>query len=149
MTPEARLLHAIRLALGDDPRVVLWRTTPVAPDPSQPRRGLPPGWPDLCGVVAPSGRWLAIEAKSASGRVAPEQAAWGALLTRMGGVYAICRSVDDALAALDRACQVARSVGGAQGSSPSPVSSTANTPASTVASTSLASAARSPSVSKG
>ena len=116
MTPEASLLHSIRLALGDDPRVVLWRTTPVAPDPSQPRRGLPPGWPDLCGVVAPSGRWLAIEVKSPRGRVAPEQAAWGALLTRMGGVYAVCRSVEDARAAVDQAAAPPSGRVGASGS---------------------------------
>jgi hypothetical protein len=63
--------------------------------------GLCPGWPDL--VVLARGRVVFLEVKSAGGRVTAAQAAFGERVAAEGHVWAVVRSVDDALAALARA----------------------------------------------
>lgn len=105
MTPESRLLADIRIALGREPDLVLWRIQPggLADATGRPIRTAPIGIADLCGILAPSGRWIALEVKTATGRVTPEQTRWGELLTSMGGVYAVVRSVEDAVAVVQRA----------------------------------------------
>lgn len=110
---EAQLLAEIRLALGRDPRVVLWRNnvgTARHEGTDRPvRYGLCVGSSDLIGIVAvptmtdPLGRFLALEVKTATGRVAPEQWQFLELVNRRGGYACIVRSVEDALAAVDAA----------------------------------------------
>ncbi len=102
-------MDAVRLALGADPALVLWRNNVgVAEhwngrDVQRVRYGLAPGSADLVGALAPSGRWFALELKTADGRVTAEQETWLALVRRMGGFAAVVRSVPEALAALKRA----------------------------------------------
>lgn len=108
---ESQLLAAIRLALGQDPRVVLWRNnTGMAEQQGRPvRYGLCVGSSDLIGIVAvptatdPLGRFIALEVKTATGRVAPEQWQFIELVNRRGGYACVVRSVEDALAAVDAA----------------------------------------------
>lgn len=57
--------------------------------------GLCRGWPDL--VILAEGRVVFLEVKSATGRVSAEQAAFGARAVAEGHVWAVVRSVDDAL----------------------------------------------------
>lgn len=113
MTPESRLLSEIRLALGRDPRVVLWRNNTGSALQDYGSAGLKPlryglavGSSDLIGLVRPSGRFVALEVKSPRGQVSREQAMFLALVESMGGVARVVRSVDEARAAIEEACAV-------------------------------------------
>ena len=69
---EAELLHQILLAIGGRPDCRVWRVnTGVARDPVSGRcvRFGQPGGADVQGLVAPHGRFLALEVKSKSGQV--------------------------------------------------------------------------------
>jgi len=103
---EALILHDIRVALGREPDLVLWRLNQgITKDHTgkQYRSGMVPGAADLIGVLGPRGRWFCLEVKSPTGRLSREQKLFGSLVQRMGGSWACVRSVDDARAALDRA----------------------------------------------
>ena len=57
------------------------------------------GMSDIMGVLK-DGRTLAIEVKSATGRMRPGQEAFLATIRQAGGVAGVCRSVEDAQALL-------------------------------------------------
>jgi hypothetical protein len=59
------------------------------------------GFPDLM-IYEPRGKWhgLAIEFKTAKGRLSPEQIEWGESLTERGYFWYVCRSIDDAEAVI-------------------------------------------------
>lgn len=108
---ETQLLAEIRLALGRDPRVVLWRNnvgTARHDGTDRPvQYGLCVGSSDLIGIVTMAtdsmGRFFALEVKLPTGRVSREQQLFLALVNRRGGYACIVRSVDDARAAVDAA----------------------------------------------
>lgn len=104
---ETDLMQAIRLALGRERDLVLWRNNVgVArphPDQRPVRYGLCVGSSDLVGILAPAGRFFALEIKTPTGRATTEQGLFLALVRQRGGFAAIARSVDDARAALERA----------------------------------------------
>lgn len=104
---ERDILAAVRLALGREPDLVLWRLSAgITRDPltgRSYRAGLVPGAADLIGVLAPHGRLFALEVKTATGRISPEQKLWASLVRDHGGFVATIRSVEDAHAALARA----------------------------------------------
>jgi hypothetical protein len=58
------------------------------------------GMSDIMGVLK-DGRTLAIEVKSATGRMRPGQEAFLATIRQAGGVAGVCRSVEDAQALLE------------------------------------------------
>lgn len=103
---EGALQDAIRLALGQVDGTVWWRNNTGVAEHWTGRTvqrvvyGLAPGSADLVGIV--SGRFVALEVKTATGRVTPEQTQWLALVRRYGGFAAVVRSVDEALAAVAR-----------------------------------------------
>lgn len=102
---EAELQQQIRLAVGVQPDVVLWRNsvgTATTTDGRTQRFGLCRGAADLVGI-GPGGRFFALEVKTSSGRLSPEQDRFLALVRSRGGFAAVVRSVDDALAAVERA----------------------------------------------
>lgn len=120
---ERDVLAAIRLALGAEKDLVLWRNH-IAHDEqwnaatgavTHARAGLPEGSADLIGIlrmtvvipgtfgVVPIGRLIAFEVKAARGRQSEKQKQWGALVQNKGGFYAVVRSPDEAMAALERA----------------------------------------------
>jgi hypothetical protein len=107
VTPEGQILRDIRLALGREPDLVIWRLgAGVTVDKKTGRHyraGLVPGAADLIGILAPTGLFFALEVKAPRGRLSEQQRRWGALVTRMGGFYCVVRSVDEARAALDDA----------------------------------------------
>lgn len=109
MNDESAIQDAIRLRLGQEPDVCLWRNNCGTAEHWNGRRvervryGLCEGSSDLVGVLAPSGRLLALEVKTATGRPTKEQLAFLALVRRMGGFAAVVRSVDEAMAAVARA----------------------------------------------
>lgn len=102
---ESDIQQSIRLALGRDRDVVLWRNSvgvAQTPDGRSQRFGLCPGSSDLVGI-GPGGRFLAIEVKTNHGRVAPDQARFVDLVRARGGIAGICRSVEDAVALVQAA----------------------------------------------
>jgi hypothetical protein len=103
-TPETAILHAIRLALGSEPDLVLWHLVQgaaLSPHGGFVKYGLAPGAADLVGIL--DGRFFALETKAPRGRASDEQKLWGALVQRTGGFYCMVKSVDEAKQALERA----------------------------------------------
>ena len=100
---EGHIQDAIRLALTDEPGLVVWRNnTGVAEHRgARVRYGLAVGSADLIGCL--DGRFIALEVKTAAGRASPEQRQWLDLVRRNGGFAAVVRSVDEARAAIVRA----------------------------------------------
>jgi hypothetical protein len=70
------------------------------------RMGLQKGWADY--LIFHPGGVLAIELKAGAGKASDEQCAFGNKLHALGGVYRICRSLDDVDAALSDAGVMAR-----------------------------------------
>ena len=101
----------IRLAIGMEPDLVLWRNHTggseeynAATDTVRHQRfGLAPGSADLVGILSPTGRFVAFEVKNFAGRARPEQVQWLALVRKFGGFACVVRSPEEARAALDRA----------------------------------------------
>lgn len=97
---ESQLQDAIRLELGRDPDLVLWRNNVGL---AWMRNGTPvrfgvggPGASDLVGVFR--GRAVFVEIKTPTGRQSPEQRTFQQLVERKGGTYVVLRSVEDARA---------------------------------------------------
>lgn len=104
-TPESSLLAQVRLAVGADPRAVIWRNQSGYAEVNGRWMafGLIAGAADLIGLVKPWGRFLALEVKSKTGRASKEQTQFLALVNRMGGVGRLVRSVEEAMAAVEQA----------------------------------------------
>lgn len=97
---ESQLQTAIRLELGKNAALALWRNNVGM---AWMRNGDPikfgvggPGAADLIGLYR--GRFVAVEIKTATGRQSPEQRTFQALVERHHGIYVILRSVEDARA---------------------------------------------------
>lgn len=96
---ESALQDAIRLELGQVPGLVLWRNNcgTATRDARTIRFGVGgPGGSDLIGCYR--GRFVALEIKTATGRLTVEQVRFAELVSRLGGEHAVLRSVQDALA---------------------------------------------------
>lgn len=109
-SPESIILAAVHKALAATGRVVMWRNNSGALPAvgrggrSYPMRfGLGVGGADLVGLLRPSGRFLAIEVKTATGKQSDEQRAWAAAVQGAGGFYRVVRSPEEALDALEAA----------------------------------------------
>lgn len=101
---ESEIQDAVRLELGKRPDVcVLWRNNighAVMRHGHRVTFGVGgPGGADLLGIDH-KGRFLALEIKTPIGRQSNEQRAFEQLVLRLGGIYRIIRSVDDARALL-------------------------------------------------
>lgn len=96
---EAELQDKIRLALGTDPALCLWRNNCGSAE-IRGRRikfGIAnPGGADLLGVFR--GRFVAIEIKTETGRLTEDQCRFRDLVLRMQGEYVVLRSVEEAAA---------------------------------------------------
>jgi hypothetical protein len=103
---ESQVQHAIMAELGALPWIRIWRANTGAAKLSENGRHVrfgTPGQADIIGIVAPHGRMIGIEVKSQAGKATRRQVAWGNMIEAMGGVYAVCRSVQEARAACERA----------------------------------------------
>lgn len=98
---ETALQCAIHDAIALTGRGLLWRNNTGRI--GRVSFGLGIGGADLVGVVRPTGRFFALEVKTATGRLSPEQRAWARAVTAAGGFVACVRSVDEALRALEEA----------------------------------------------
>lgn len=107
--PHSALIAETRKRLGREPGLVLYLNTKgrlkniggqhvyVA----EPALGV--GTSDLVGMLAPQGRWFCLEAKTGEAVETDEQKLFGALVRKQGGFYSVFRTVDDAVACLERA----------------------------------------------
>ena len=82
--------QAIKLNPGD---IVLKQAYPV-------RFGLT-GSADLLGIMAPDGRFIALEVKQTKGKQSKEQKCFEDMITAMGGVYIVAHSPEEALEKLN------------------------------------------------
>lgn len=105
--PESQILREIMLALSATrrpdgaPLVVIWRQqvgTFMGPSGHPVKVGLE-GQADLGGVLA-NGRLLQIEVKAENGRLSEAQERWGAMVQKMGGLWIVARSADEAVRAV-------------------------------------------------
>jgi len=100
---HTELKEAIRLSLGKRPRdVVLWpnEVGVAALGRRKVRYGLCNGSADLIGILR-GGRFIGIEVKTGHATQSREQKLFQALVLRMGGIYVVARSIEDAHAAVD------------------------------------------------
>lgn len=101
---EAQVTFAVLSKWGAHPRLRMWRTnTGAALIKGQWVTFGIPGQSDHAGIIAPEGRWLAIEFKrSKGGRQSDEQFAFQQMIERMGGVYILTPSLEAFEAAMAR-----------------------------------------------
>lgn len=98
---EAFVVHDILKAWGAHPRLRIARiNTGGAMLRGQFVRFGVPGTGDIVGLIAPSGRLLMIECKTATGKQREAQITMERVVTAMGGLYVVARSLADADAAL-------------------------------------------------
>lgn len=104
---EAQIQFEILNAWGAHPRLRLARiNTGAAYPPGSPNRLVKygvPGTADICGILAPNGRLIMIEVKSAKGKLRKAQVVMRRVIEGMGGLWITARSVtdvDNALAAI-------------------------------------------------
>lgn len=90
---ESLVLARVRLTFGKQPDFVLWRNS-TGYDERGFRYGLCVGSADLIGVFR--GLFVAVEVKTLTGRVAPEQLRFLELVWKMGGVSCVTRSEEEA-----------------------------------------------------
>lgn len=102
---EVDIQQSIRLALGLEPGLILWRNNigVARNEGSRPvQYGVGgKGGSDLIGVL--NGRFIALEVKKPGGRVSPEQLEFLECVRSVGGFAAVVHSVDEARAAIRRA----------------------------------------------
>jgi hypothetical protein len=100
---EAQLVHDVKLHWGAHPRLRFWRQN-VGSAIIKGRYvdfGPPKGCADFVGLIAPQGRFLAIECKSATGGQREAQKKFQKMIESLGGLYLMPRTladVDEALA---------------------------------------------------
>lgn len=111
MNPETKLMNLILIALSEAGCTV-WRVetagawvgrqihkdgnTVTLANARMIRAGLCTGGSDILGI-APNGAFLAVEVKTKTGRVSPEQQRFIDAVNKAGGIAGVARSVEDAL----------------------------------------------------
>lgn len=106
MNAETILTRNIKIAINRTGRARLIRNNVGFSLEAKLRYGLGLGSPDLVGCLIGSGRVFALEVKTPTGRVTTEQLAWMRACRGLGGFVCVVRSVEEALLALDRACNM-------------------------------------------
>lgn len=109
---ESEIQARIRLALGEEHDVTLWRNNvgvaemwSSAGKSQRVQYGLCVGSSDLIGMLAPGGRLLALEIKKPGEKPTAEQVKFQRHVRQMGGFAAVVCSSDEARAAIVRARQ--------------------------------------------
>lgn len=96
---ERDIQDNIRLALGAEPDLVLWRNNVGVGEVRgyKIRFGVGgPGGADLIGIFR--GRFIAVEIKTTTGRQSEEQRVFQQLVEKKGGIYVVLRSAEEARA---------------------------------------------------
>ena len=102
---EADLVEHLRKEVNASRAALLWRNNTglfcrIGAPRIKVRCGLGTGSADLVGILVGSGRGLAIECKSPTGRLDPAQVCWRDVWIASGGLYVLARSADVVLAAI-------------------------------------------------
>ncbi len=102
---HSALVREIRLELGQGDLILWPNNNGVATfeNGAKVKYGLVKGASDLVGLLAPSGRFVALEVKTGDAVTTPEQALFLALVRRCGGFGAVVHSLDEARSAIQRA----------------------------------------------
>jgi hypothetical protein len=102
---ETRLVQAILVRFGALPGLRIARMNVGAARDANGRviRFGVRGMADIMGILAPSGRTVAIECKADGGRLRPHQRAFARMIRAHGGLYILARSVEDVEEALEGA----------------------------------------------
>lgn len=95
--PESDIKDAIRTVFVGTP-IIVWNHPTGFASAERVHYGLK-GSSDLIGIL-PNGKFLAIEVKTLTGRLSPEQKRFAAMVRRQGGVYVEARSAQDVREAL-------------------------------------------------
>lgn len=97
LASESDIQKGVRdlLALCKVPHSVTDASRAFGPDGKARRSKVDEGWPDISGVLPPSGRALFIETKSRAGRLSPGQRKKIAELRSAGALVFVPRSVED------------------------------------------------------
>jgi hypothetical protein len=98
--PETALQRLVIARLNDIPGVRVWRFNVGAfkdPKSGKVYKFGVPGQADVGGILAPSGRRLEVELKSATGRQTEDQRAWQLEIETRGGLYVLARTLEQAL----------------------------------------------------
>jgi hypothetical protein len=100
---ETDIMRACMLALSEAGCLIWRNNVGVLPDRNGVpiRFGLCVGSSDLIGI-APDGRFLAVEVKTKTGRVRPEQQRFIDTVIARGGIAGVARSAEEALDLLRR-----------------------------------------------
>lgn len=125
-TPEQVIQQRLLLRFGSMPDLRIWRENvgvawqPITPQARAAFEALrrahssgfrpvhygTPGAADVQGILAPAGRYVAIEVKADGGRLSDEQRRWGTMFEKHGGLYVIAKGAtaeNDVAAALEGA----------------------------------------------
>jgi len=97
---EREIVRRIRETLNAIPDVRFFRNNCGVDTTRGVRYGLGVGSADLIGLVA--GKFVALECKTMKGRLSDDQRLWMAAVRRLGGVAEVVRSVEEALAVVQR-----------------------------------------------
>lgn len=100
---EATVQAAIMIYLGSRPDVRIWRNNTGKAElrGRMVQFGIP-GQADLSGLRAPNGARLEVEVKSDKGRLGPQQAKFGKMITDLGGTFIVARSVGEVIRGLEK-----------------------------------------------
>ena len=105
---ELDIQTRIRNTLGKCEDLALWRNNTGQLLDSRGRPvtfGLAVGSADLIGILAPTGRFVALEIKQPRQKAKPHQDQWLAVVRSLGGFAAVVTSEEEALRAIERARQ--------------------------------------------
>lgn len=105
---ETPLMRAIRLAVNRSGLARIVRNNTGFDREHKVRYGLGVGGADLVGLIIGTGRVLALEVKTSSGRATADQERWIAAVNRLGGYAAVVRSVESAIAHVQAAANTGR-----------------------------------------
>ena len=98
MSDEATTQYLILRAWGAHPRIRIARINTGKAYPPHSRQLVTfgvPGTADIVGIIAPEGRLIMIEVKSAAGKQRAAQVVMQRVITAFGGLYMVARSVED------------------------------------------------------
>jgi len=102
---EKEIQNAILIALSEIPCCRVWRQqSGTFIDPHRKGRRIKVGVPGMADIGAIyRGVAIQIEVKDHRGRQTDVQKRWQAWVERAGGIYRVCRSVEDAMSAIEEA----------------------------------------------
>ena len=95
-TSHSALVNQILLYFGGMPAFRLWKNhVGVAAIKGRVIRYGLPGSSDIMGITAPGGRFIAIEVKTGTRRLSPQQKKFRDMVSSFGGIYVEARCLED------------------------------------------------------